>query len=204
MALQRAHVLVCAGAGCVSSGCKAVEESLVNAVKSLGIEDEVRIVETGCMGPCDLGPAIVVYPEGVFYRKVKPEDAPVIAEEHLLKGRVVERLLYSLPGEERTLPKYDDITFFNRQTRVALRNTGLIDPLVIEEYIARDGYAALGQVLSKMTPEEVISEVKKSGLRGRGGAGFSTGMKWEFAAKAPGKPKYVVCNADEGDRKSVV
>jgi NADH-quinone oxidoreductase subunit F len=199
MALQRAHVLVCAGAGCVSSGCKAVEESLVNAVKSLGIEDEVRIVETGCMGPCDLGPAIVVYPEGVFYRKVKPEDAPVIAEEHLLKGRVVERLLYSLPGEERTLPKYDDITFFNRQTRVALRNTGLIDPLVIEEYIARDGYAALGQVLSKMTPEEVISEVKKSGLRGRGGAGFSTGMKWEFAAKAPGKPKYVVCNADEGD-----
>ena len=199
MALQRAHVLVCAGAGCVSSGCKAVEESLVKAVKDLGLADEVRVVETGCMGPCDLGPVIVVYPEGVFYRKVKPEDAPVIAEEHLLKGRVVTRLLYSLPGTEEPLPRYDDITFFNRQTRIALRNTGIIDPLSIEEYIARDGYAALGKVLSKMTPDEVIAEVKKSGLRGRGGAGFLTGQKWEFARKAPGSPKYVVCNADEGD-----
>lgn len=199
MALQRAHVLVCAGAGCISSGCKAVEESLVKAVKELGIENEVRIVETGCMGPCDLGPVIVVYPEGVFYRKVKPEDAPVIAEEHLLKGRVVTRLLYSLPGQQEPLPKYDDITFFNRQTRVALRNTGLIDPLVIEEYIARDGYTALGKVLSQMTPEAVIAEVKRSGLRGRGGAGFPTGLKWEFAARSKAKPKYVVCNADEGD-----
>ncbi len=199
MAVQRAHVLVCAGAGCVSSGCKAVEESLVQAVRNLGLADEVRIVETGCMGPCDLGPVIVVYPEGVFYRKVKPEDAPVIAEEHLLKGRVVTRLLYRLPGTEETLPTYDDIVFFRRQTRVALRNTGVIDPLSIEEYIARDGYAALGKVLSKMTPEQVIAEVKASGLRGRGGAGFPTGLKWEFAAKAPGKPKYVVCNADEGD-----
>jgi len=199
MALQRAHVLVCAGAGCISSGCKAVQESLVKAVKDLGIQDEVRIVETGCMGPCDLGPVIVVYPEGVFYRKVKPEDAPVIAEEHLLKGRVVERLLYSLPGTEEPLPSFEDIGFFNRQTRVALRNAGTIDPLVIEEYIARDGYAALGKVLSRMTPEEVIGEIKKSGLRGRGGAGFPTGLKWEFAAKAPGRPKYVVCNADEGD-----
>jgi len=199
MALQRAHVLVCAGAGCISSGCKAVQESLVKAVKDLGIEDEVRIVETGCMGPCDLGPVIVVYPEGVFYRKVKPEDAPVIAEEHLLKGRVVERLLYSLPGTEEPLPNYEDITFFNRQTRVALRNTGAIDPLVIEEYIARDGYTALGKVLSTMTPERVIEEVKKSGLRGRGGAGFPTGLKWQFAARAAGDQKYVVCNADEGD-----
>ncbi len=199
MAVQRAHVLVCAGAGCISSGCQAVEEALVKAVKDLGIENEVRIVETGCMGPCDLGPVIVVYPEGVFYRKVKPEDAPLIAEEHLLKGRVVKRLLYTLPGAEEPLPKYDDIDFFRRQTRVALRNTGVIDPLVIEEYIAREGYAALGKALSKMTPQEVIEEVKKSGLRGRGGAGFPTGLKWEFAAKAPGRPKYVVCNADEGD-----
>jgi NADH-quinone oxidoreductase subunit F len=199
MAMQRAHVLVCAGAGCVSSGCKAVEESLVQAVRNLDLEEEVRIVETGCMGPCDLGPVIVVYPEGVFYRKVKPEDAPIIAEEHLLKGRVVTRLLYRLPGAEEPLPTYGDITFFNRQTRIALRNTGVIDPLSIDEYIARDGYAALGKVLSKMAPADVIAEIKKSGLRGRGGAGFLTGLKWEFAAKAPGQPKYVVCNADEGD-----
>lgn len=199
MALQRAHVLVCAGAGCVSSGCKAVEESLIQSVKKLGLADEVRIIETGCMGPCDMGPAIVVYPEGVFYRKLKPEDAPIIAEEHLLKGRVVERLLYRRAGTEETLPKIDDITFFNRQERIVLRNCGVIDPLSIEEYIARDGYAALGKVLSKMTPDEVIAEVKKSGLRGRGGAGFSAGQKWEFARKAAGSPKYVVCNADEGD-----
>ena len=199
MALQRAHVLVCAGAGCVSSGCKAVEEALVKSVKSLGLADEVRIIETGCMGPCDMGPVIVVYPEGVFYRKVKPEDAPVIAEEHLLKGRIVTRLLYKQPGVEEPVVSYDDITFFNRQTRIALRNTGLIDPLSVEEYIARDGYAALGKVLSKMKPADVVAEMKKSGLRGRGGAGFLTGAKWEFAMKAAGTPKYVVCNADEGD-----
>ena len=199
MALQRAHVLVCAGAGCVSSGCKAVEESLIQSVKKLGLADEVRIIETGCMGPCDMGPAIVVYPEGVFYRKLKPEDAPIIVEEHLLKGRVVERLLYRAAGTEETLPKIDDITFFNRQERIVLRNCGLIDPLSIEEAIARDGYAALGKALSKMKPEEVAAEVKKSGLRGRGGAGFLTGQKWEFAARAAGSPKYVVCNADEGD-----
>jgi len=199
MALQRAHVLVCAGAGCVSSGCKAVEESLIQSVKKLGLADEVRIIETGCMGPCDMGPAIVVYPEGVFYRKLKPEDAPIIVEEHLLKGRVVERLLYRAAGTEETLPKIDDITFFNRQERIVLRNCGLIDPLSIEEAIARDGYAALGKALSKMKPEEVAAEVKKSGLRGRGGAGFLTGQKWEFAARAVGSPKYVVCNADEGD-----
>jgi NADH-quinone oxidoreductase subunit F len=199
MALQRAHVLVCAGAGCVSSGCKAVEESLVQSVKKLGLADEVRIIETGCMGPCDMGPAIVVYPEGVFYRKLKPEDAPIIAEEHLLKGRVVERLLYRQADTQEALPRIDDITFFRRQERIVLRNCGLIDPLSIEEYIARDGYAALGKALSKMKPEEVVAEVKKSGLRGRGGAGFSTGQKWEFAAKAAGSPKYVVCNADEGD-----
>ena len=199
MALQRAHVLVCAGAGCVSSGCKAVEESLIQSVKKLGLADEVRIIETGCMGPCDMGPAIVVYPEGVFYRKLKPEDAPIIVEEHLLKGRVVERLLYRAAGTEETLPKIDDITFFNRQERIVLRNCGLIDPLSIEEAIARDGYAALGKALSKMKPEEVVAEVKKSGLRGRGGAGFLTGQKWEFAARAAGSPKYVVCNADEGD-----
>jgi len=195
----RAHVLVCAGAGCVSSGCKAVEEALLREIGRHGLEKEIRVIETGCMGPCDLGPAIVVYPEGIFYRKVKPEDVPAIVEEHLLKGRIVERLTYRVPGSEETLPKIEQIDFFSRQTRIALRNTGIINPENVEEYIARDGYAALGKVLSKMTPAEVIETVKKSGLRGRGGAGFPTGLKWELTAKAAGSPKYVVCNADEGD-----
>jgi len=199
MELYRSHVLVCAGAGCVSSGCKAVEEALVAEVKKLGLEKEVRIVETGCMGPCDLGPVIVVYPEGVFYKKVKPQDAVEIANEHLLKGRIVTHLTYKLPGTDEPIPSYADIDFFNKQNRIALRNCGLIDPLNIEEAIARDAYSALGKVLTKMTPAEVIETIKKSGLRGRGGGGFPTGVKWEFAARAKGRPKYVVCNADEGD-----
>ncbi len=199
MELYRSHVLVCAGAGCVSSGCKAVEDALVAEVKKLGLEKEVRIVETGCMGPCDLGPVIVVYPEGVFYKKVKPQDAVEIANEHLLKGRLVEHLTYKLPGTDESIPSYADIAFFKQQNRIALRNCGLIDPLNIEEAIARDAYAALGKVLTKMTAAEVIETVKRSGLRGRGGGGFPTGTKWDFAAKAKGSPKYVVCNADEGD-----
>ncbi|MGB9886509.1 MAG: NADH-quinone oxidoreductase subunit NuoF [Moorellales bacterium] len=199
MQLYRAHVLVCAGAGCISSGCKAVEEELLAAIKQHGLENEVRVVETGCMGPCDLGPMIVVYPEGVFYRKLTPADARVIAEEHLLKGRVVESLVYRLPDTGAQVAEREQIPFFRRQVRIALRNLGLIDPERVEEYIARDGYAALGKVLSTLKPEEVIDYLKRAGLRGRGGAGFPTGLKWEFAYKAPGKPKYVVCNADEGD-----
>ncbi len=195
----RSHVLVCAGAGCVSSGCKAVEQALIDAINANGLEKEVRVVETGCMGPCDMGPVIVIYPEGVFYRKVKPEDAKEIAETHLLKGRVVQRLLYESPETGAKVPELAEIDFFSRQTRVALRNTGVIDPEVIEEYIGRDGYMALAKVLSKMTPAQVIDEVKKSGLRGRGGAGFPTGLKWDLTAKQPATPKYVVCNADEGD-----
>lgn len=199
MELYRAHVLVCAGAGCVSSGCKAVKDALVDEIARYGLEKEVRVVETGCMGPCDLGPVIVVYPEGVFYQKVKPEDTQAIVGEHLYKGRVVDRLVYRAPGTEEAQQTFEDIDFFKKQTRIALRNTGIINPESVEEYIARDGYRALGKVLSSMTPEQVIDVVKRSGLRGRGGGGFLTGLKWEFTAKATGSPKYVVCNADEGD-----
>lgn len=199
MASYRSHVLVCAGAGCISSGCKAVEEALLEGVREHGLEQEVRIVETGCMGPCDQGPVVVVYPEGVFYRKIKASDAHEIVCEHLLKGRIVERLVAKTADGAKTLPTTQEIDFFNKQTRIALRNTGVINPDSIEEYIAREGYAALGKVLSKMTPAEVIDTVKRSGLRGRGGGGFLSGLKWEFTAKAPGGLKYVVCNADEGD-----
>jgi NADH-quinone oxidoreductase subunit F len=164
----------------------------------VGLTDEVRVLETGCMGPCDLGPIVVIYPEGVFYRKVTPEAAERIVDEHLLKGRMVEELVVRA-DDETLVPNIEEIEFFAKQNRIALRNTGRIDPGRIEEYIARDGYAALGKALTEMTPEAVIAEVKKSGLRGRGGGGFPTGLKWEFTAKAPGSPKYVVCNADEGD-----
>ncbi len=199
MSTYRAHILVCAGAGCISSGCKEVSTELTRALYRCGLEDEVRVVETGCMGPCDLGPVIVVYPEGVLYQKVKPEDAFTIVEEHLLKGRVVEELTYRLPGSEESIPTGEDMPFFSRQTRIALRNAGVIDPDSIEEYIARDGYVALARVLTSMQPDEVVDVIKKSGLRGRGGAGFPAGLKWAFTAKAPGETKYVVCNADEGD-----
>lgn len=199
MSQYRAHVLVCAGAGCISAGCKAVQAALLDELKRQGLESEIRVVETGCIGSCDLGPVIIIYPEGVFYRKVKPEDVPEIVSEHLLKGRVVERLLFRDPESQQLVRTYQDMAFFNRQERVALRNVGLINPESIEEYIARDGYKALGKVLTSMKPEEVIEIVKQSGLRGRGGAGFPTGMKWQLAAQAKGDTKYIVCNADEGD-----
>ncbi len=195
----RAQVLVCAGAGCISSGCKAVQAALLEEIKELGIDKEIKVVETGCMGPCDLGPILVVYPEGIFYNKLKPEDAREIAREHLMKGRIVERLLYQVPGSEITHTEVSEIGFFEKQYRIALRNTGLIDPDIIEEYIGRNGYVAMGKALSEMKPQDVIDVIKQSGLRGRGGGGFPTGLKWEFTAKASGSPKYVVCNADEGD-----
>ncbi|MGE5652955.1 MAG: NADH-quinone oxidoreductase subunit NuoF [Bacillota bacterium] len=199
MEVYRAHVLVCAGAGCVSSGCHEVKQAMVDALYANGLENEIKLVETGCIGTCDLGPVIVVYPEGVFYRKVRPQDAREIVEQHLLKGRVVERLLHREPLQEEPVRHFDEINFFKGQTRIALRNTGVIDPDSIEEYIARDGYAALAKVLNEMTPDHVIDVLKRAGLRGRGGAGFPTGMKWEFTRKAAGDVKYVVCNADEGD-----
>jgi NADP-reducing hydrogenase subunit HndC len=197
--MYRAHVLVCGGAGCISSGCKAVQDELLSEIKAQGLEQEIKVVVTGCIGTCELGPLVVVYPEGVFYQKVKPGDVSEIVTEHLLKGRTVERLLFRNPSTAELVPTYQNIDFFNQQVRIALRNVGLINPEIVEEYIARDGYAALGKVLTEMTPEQVIDELKRSGLRGRGGAGFPTGMKWEFTQKVDSDQKYVVCNADEGD-----
>jgi len=164
-----------------------------------GLQGEVKVIETGCIGSCDLGPIAVVYPEGVFYQKLKAEDARVITEEHLLKGRVVERLLYAEPATTKLIPTFKEIDFFKLQEKIVLRNCGLIDPMNIEEYISREGYESLAQALNRMTPQEVVDVVQRSGLRGRGGAGFPTGTKWRFTQQAQGSPKYVVCNADEGD-----
>jgi NADP-reducing hydrogenase subunit HndC len=175
------------------------EEALVDEIAKLGLDREIKVIETGCIGTCDLGPVLVVYPEGIFYRNVTAADAREIAHEHLLKGRPVQRLLYRDPLTSQIVQTYGEMEFFNRQLRIALRNTGLINPEVIEEYIARDGYEALARVLTTMTGEEVIAIIKASGLRGRGGAGFPTGRKWQFTAEAPSDVKYVVCNADEGD-----
>ncbi len=197
--MYRAHVLVCAGAGCVSSRSRDVRDELVKILGERDISEEVRVIETGCIGTCDLGPVMIVYPEGVFYQKLGLGDVAQIVDEHLIRGRVVERLLYRAPLTEIVTEKMRDLEFFRRQYRIALRNTGVIDPESIEEYIARDGYMALGTVLDGMTPDQVIQEITASGLRGRGGGGFPTGRKWDFAAQAPVGQKYVVCNADEGD-----
>ncbi|MBS3937936.1 MAG: NADH-quinone oxidoreductase subunit NuoF [Peptococcaceae bacterium] len=199
MNFYRSHVLVCAGAGCVSSGCLNTMEALVDENAKLGLDREIKVIETGCIGTCDLGPVIVVYPEGVFYRNVTTDDAREIAREHLLKGRTIQRLLYRNPLTSQLVQTYGEMEFFNRQLRIALRNTGVINPEVIEEYIARDGYEALARVLTTMSPEEVVATVTASGLRGRGGAGFPTGKKWGFTFRAMSDQKYVVCNADEGD-----
>lgn len=197
--LFRAHVLVCAGAACVSSGCREIRDAFVIKIREQGLQDEVKIIETGCVGSCDLGPLALIYPEGVFYQKLKPEDVSEIVSEHLLKGRIVERLLYKEPLTAKAVPSLKSIDFFKYQEKIVLRNCGIINPMNIEEYIARDGYMALAKVLTSMTQDEVIDEVMRSGLRGRGGGGFPTGLKWKFARQAEGKVKYVVCNADEGD-----
>ncbi|WP_418655003.1 NADH-quinone oxidoreductase subunit NuoF [Anoxybacter fermentans] len=199
MKLFRNHVLVCAGTGCTASGTERVKKALIEEIKKHNLEDEVKVVETGCFGFCRFGPNMVVYPEGVFYTRVKPEDVPELVEEHLLKGRIVERLLFKEPDTTKITATTDDIKFFKKQTRIALRNCGHINPESIEEAIARDVYFGLGKVLTEMTPEQVIEEVLKSGLRGRGGGGFPTGLKWKFAAKEEADQKYIVCNADEGD-----
>ncbi len=197
------QVLICGGTGCTSSGSKKVQEAFAENIKSFDLEDEIKLVQTGCFGLCALGPVVIVYPDGTFYSQVKPEDVPEIVEEHLLKGRVVERLVYNdskAPVEDLTgNVSLNDTDFYKSQHRVALRNCGVIDPENIDEYIAMDGYAALGKVLTEMTPEDVIEEIKKSGLRGRGGGGFPTGFKWSLCAPNKADQKYVVCNADEGD-----
>lgn len=195
--IKRSNVLVCMGAGCVSAGSELVKRELENKVREKGIDAEVKVIGTGCMGPCERGPLIVVYPEGTFYQKVTLSDVDLIVEEHLLKGRIVKKLLAR--GETVPETKKEQIPFFAKQKKIVLANCGVIDPENIEEYIAVDGYEALAKVLESMSPEEVIAEVEKSGLRGRGGAGFPTGTKWRFVRNARGKPKYLVCNADEGD-----
>ncbi len=198
----RSHVLICAGTGCTSSGSAQVAQALEQALQENGLEKEIKVVKTGCFGLCALGPIMIVYPEGTFYSRVTPEFIPEIVEEHLIKGRPVEKYIYNdsdTPPENGKTAKLGDIKFYKKQKRVALRNCGLIDPENIDEYIARDGYMALGKVLTEMTPDQVIQTMLDSGLRGRGGGGFPTGMKWKFAKNSVSDKKYVVCNADEGD-----
>ncbi len=194
----RSHILVCTGGGCIASGALEVSAALKAQLEQHGLNSEIKVIESGCLGPCAIGPVAAVYPDGTFYQGIRPDDAEEIVKEHMLKGRVVERLVHKTPAGE-TRPGLHEIGFFQKQVKIVLRNCGVIDPLRIEEYIARDGYQALGKALTQMKPADVIGEVKKSGLRGRGGAGFLTGLKWEFTRKSAGDVKYILCNGDEGD-----
>ena len=201
----RSHVLICGGTGCTSSGSVTLRDRLAEELKAKGLEDEIKIVMTGCFGLCALGPIMIVYPEGTFYSRVTIDDIPEIVDEHLMKGRIVDRLVYSDTGAEKSekegvTASLSDTMFYKKQHRVALRNCGVINPEDIEEYIAMDGYFALHKVLTEMTPDDVIQTILDSGLRGRGGGGFPTGLKWKFASSNRGQvKKYVACNADEGD-----
>ncbi len=199
MQLVRAHVLVCGGKNCSSSASKQVLEAFAKELERKKLDQEVKLVETDCHDFCENGPLVIVYPEGTYYVRVTPEDVPEIVEEHLVKGRVVNRLIYKAPVKEDEIPTYKQLDFYSKQKRVALRNCGSIDPEEIKEYIARGGYSSLEKAVYEMTPEQVIDEVKRSGLRGRGGGGFPTGLKWEFCRRSPGDLKYLICNADEGD-----
>jgi NADH:ubiquinone oxidoreductase subunit F (NADH-binding)/(2Fe-2S) ferredoxin len=191
--------LICAGTGCVSCGSFKVKEALEEEVRKRNLENEVLVIATGCNGFCERGPILLVQPEGVFYQQLKVEDVPFLVEEHLLKGRPVTKFMYIPPEEKNPIPKMKDIGFFKHQRLIVLRNRGRIDPEKIEEYIGFDGYEAMAKVLAEMTPEEVIAEIIASGLRGRGGAGFPTGRKWEACRRQKATPKYLVCNGDEGD-----
>ena len=199
----RSHVLICGGTGCTSSGSKKIQDAFNENIAACGLENEVKIVQTGCFGLCALGPVVIVYPDGTFYSRVTPEDVKEIVEEHLLKGRVVDRLVYNDTGNDAPeIPgniSLSDTAFYKTQKRVVLRNCGVIDPENIEEYIARDGYQALAKALTEMQPQDIIDTISASGLRGRGGGGFPTGRKWALCAPNKAPQKYVVCNADEGD-----
>ena len=197
--MYRSHVLVCGGTGCTSSGSQQIMEALKAEIAKAGLEEEVSVVQTGCHGLCALGPIMIVYPDASFYSMVKVEDIPEIVSEHLLKGRVVTRLLYQETVTQSGVKALVDTDFYKKQHRVALRNCGVINPEVIEEYIGTGGYAALGKVLTEMTPDDVIQCLMDSGLRGRGGGGFPTGLKWKLAKQNAADQKYVCCNADEGD-----
>lgn len=195
----RMQFMLCAGTGCIASGSLDLKSALERELTKRNLQDEVQIIMTGCNGFCAQGPIMVAYPDGVLYSRVKPEHAPLIVEEHVLKGRVVEKLLFKEEAAKDRVPLMKDIGFFGLQRLIVLRNRGLIDAENIDEYIARDGYAALAKAVTQMTPEEVIEEVKKSGLRGRGGGGFPTGLKWEECRRYASFPKYTICNGDEGD-----
>ena len=195
----RMHVMLCAGTSCVSGGSPAIKEIMLHELERHGLLDEVRIVETGCNGFCAAGPIAVIYPDGIFYQKLKPEDIPYVVVEHFLKGRPVPALFYQKPSSQEKVPLLNEIAFFKNQVLRVLRNRGLIDAENIDEYIARDGYQALHKAITQMTPQGIVTEMKGSGLRGRGGAGFPTGTKWEFCAREKGDGKYIICNGDEGD-----
>ena len=201
MPTYRTNILVCAGTGCSASNSAGIYEAFNEELKKLGLDQEVSVIKTGCFGLCQKGPIVAVYPDNVFYCHVKVDDVAKIVSEHIYKGRVVKELQLSdedLKTHEKILD-INKIKFYEKQQRIALRNCGKINPEDITEYIAMDGYQALGKALTSMTPQQVIDEMKASGLRGRGGAGFSTGMKWQFEKDQPGDEKYVICNADEGD-----
>jgi NADH:ubiquinone oxidoreductase subunit F (NADH-binding)/(2Fe-2S) ferredoxin/Pyruvate/2-oxoacid:ferredoxin oxidoreductase delta subunit len=199
MPTYRAHLLVCAGTGCVSCGAFDVKKALEEEIVRRGLQDEILVVATGCNGFCERGPILMVHPDGIFYQRLTVKDIPFLVEEHLIKGRPVTRLMYQPPASAAPVPKMADIEFFKHQRLIVLRNRGRIDPEKIEEYIAYDGYEAAAKALGRMTPKEIIAEVSAAGLRGRGGAGFPTGRKWDLCHRQPATPRYLICNGDEGD-----
>jgi NADH:ubiquinone oxidoreductase subunit F (NADH-binding)/(2Fe-2S) ferredoxin len=199
MTKYKMHLLVCGGTGCRASASDSIVESLKQELENKGLSDEVQVIMTGCFGFCEKGPIVKVQPDNTFYVEVKPEDAAEIIDEHVIKGRQVKRLLYQDPEKKQSIADSKHMDFYKKQIRIALRNCGFIDPENVDEYIGRDGYMALGKCINEMTPQDVIKEIKESGLRGRGGGGFPTGLKWEIASKNDAGQKYVVCNADEGD-----
>ncbi len=193
------YLLLCGGTGCQATGSVRVRDALLEEIDKRGLSDTYKVVETGCNGFCAQGPVMVVQPDGIFYEKLKADDAPEIVEEHLVNGRFVERLMFVDPATKTSIPRLSDIPFFAEQKLIVLKNKGIVDPEVIDDYIAVDGYLGAAKALLEMTPQEVVAQIKASGLRGRGGAGFPTGLKWEFASISPDEVKYVLCNADEGD-----
>jgi len=199
MATTRTNILVCNGTACLASESEKVKKNLELILKARGYENEVSVIKTGCFGFCEQGPIVKIEPDNVFYTRVGPKDAKDIIDEHIVKGRKVERLLYREPKENKIINNQEDMPFYKKQLRIALRNCGLINPEDIYEYIAFGGYEALGKAITHMTRDDVINEVKKSGLRGRGGGGFPTGLKWEITKKQENKDKFIICNADEGD-----
>lgn len=195
----RANIMLCAGTGCVATGTMKIRGALQSELEKRGLQDEIKLVLTGCNGYCAEGPVLAVYPDEIFYQKLTVQDIPLLVEEHFLKGRPLQKLMFREPEEKAPIPRMKDIPFFKHQVLRVLRNKGLIDPEKIEEYIARDGYQAMARALTEMSSEDIVKVIKDSGLRGRGGAGFPTGLKWEFASKVPSDIKYMLCNGDEGD-----